>query len=462
MTGQFGSDHLLIGTNLEKGSNMNRIKTVDKGSIAEELDIEVGDILLTINNQPVVDIIDYMFLTNDETIEIEIQKPDGEIWEIEIDKELDESLGIEFENPIIDQAKRCTNNCVFCFIDQLPKGMRDSLYFKDDDSRLSFLQGNFVTLTNLKEADIDRIVRYRISPINVSVHTTDPELRVKMLGNRFAGNILDRLKQLIAGGIIVNVQIVLCPGYNDGDALKRTLNDLVPFHPNLNSIAIVPIGLTKHREGLIEMQGFDEVTANETIDMVHDFQKTAFINLKTRFAFLADEFYIVAKQPFPLDEAYESYIQWEDGIGMIRKLITQVEQCLIKPEKSDNVQRRVAMITGTAAAPYLESLAKRIHSVYPSIDIEIIPIVNRFFGEKITVSGLITGQDIVEQTQNLNMTGENNLILLPSAMFRSNEDVLLDDMTRSDLEAHFGVAVKKVEIDGKQLMLHLLYGGTNV
>ena len=224
---------------------MNRIKTVDKGSIAEEIDIEVGDILLTINNQPVVDIIDYMFLTNDETIEIEIQKPDGEIWAIEIDKDYDEPLGIEFENPIIDQAKRCTNNCVFCFIDQLPKGMRDSLYFKDDDSRLSFLQGNFVTLTNLKDADIDRIIRYRISPINVSVHTTDPELRVKMLGNRFAGNILERLKLLIDGGITVNVQIVLCPGYNDGDALKRTLSDLVGFHPNLKSIAIVPIGLTK-------------------------------------------------------------------------------------------------------------------------------------------------------------------------------------------------------------------------
>lgn len=441
---------------------MNRIKTVEKGSIAEELDIEIGDILLTINEQPVVDIIDYMFLTNDETIEIEIQKPDGEIWAIEIDKEYDEPLGIEFENPIIDQAKRCTNNCVFCFIDQLPKGMRDSLYFKDDDSRLSFLQGNFVTLTNLKDDDINRIIRYRISPINVSVHTTDPELRMKMLGNRFAGNILERLKQLIDGGITVNVQIVLCPGYNDGEALKRTLDDLVTFHPTLNSIAIVPIGLTRHRDGLIEMRGFDEQTSNETIQIVHSFQQKALIKLKTRFAFLADEFYILAKQDFPMDEAYESYIQLEDGVGMIRKLVTEIEAFLSKPEKGDGVHRYVAMITGTAAAPHLEILAKRIHSVYPNIELKIVPIVNHFFGEKITVSGLITGQDIVEQTKDLKMTDKNSLILLPSAMFRANEEVLLDDMTRSDLEAHFGVAVKKVEVEGKQLMWHLLYGGTNV
>ena len=403
-----------------------------------------------------------MFLTNDETIEIEIQKPDGEIWAIEIDKDYDEPLGIEFENPIIDQAKRCTNNCVFCFIDQLPKGMRDSLYFKDDDSRLSFLQGNFVTLTNLKDADIDRIIRYRISPINVSVHTTDPELRVKMLGNRFAGNILERLKLLIDGGITVNVQIVLCPGYNDGDALKRTLSDLVGFHPNLKSIAIVPIGLTKHREGLIEMHGFDALTANATIKIVHEFQNEALINLKTRFAFLADEFYILAKQDFPSDETYESYIQLEDGVGMIRKLVTEIDAFLAKPEKGDGVRRSVAIITGTAAAPHLESLAKRIHSVYPNIELKIVPIVNHFFGEKITVSGLITGQDIVKQTKDLNMTNENSLILLPSAMFRADEEVLLDDMTRSDLEAHFGVAVKKVETEGKQLMWHLLYGGTNV
>jgi len=441
---------------------MNRIKSVDKGSIAEELEIEVGDVLLKINNQPVVDIIDYMFLTNDESIEIEIKKPDGEIWALEIEKEFDEPIGIEFDNPIIDEAKRCTNNCVFCFIDQLPKGMRESLYFKDDDSRLSFLQGNFVTLTNLKDEDINRIIRYRISPINVSVHTTDPELRIKMLGNRFAGNIMDRLKQLIDGGITVNVQIVLCPGYNDGDSLGRTLEDLIRFYPNLNSVAIVPIGLTKHRVGLIDMKGFDEESALETIKNVTDFQTKALKKLKTRFAFLADEFYIKAKQPFPPNEAYESYIQLEDGIGMIRKLTTEITDLLKKPEPGDGMQRHVAMITGTAAAPFLKEIAQQIESIYNNLTIEIVPIINDFFGENITVSGLITGQDIMKQAHYLKQDASLDTILLPSAMFRANEEVLLDDVTLSDLEEHFDKPVKKIESEGKPLLWHLIYGGTNV
>ena len=441
---------------------MNRIKSVDKGSIAEELEIEVGDILLKINNQPVVDIIDYMFLTNDETVEIEIKKPSGEVWALEIDKEYDEPIGIEFDNPIIDKAKRCTNNCVFCFIDQLPKGMRESLYFKDDDSRLSFLQGNFVTLTNLKDDDINRIIRYRISPINVSVHTTDPELRVKMLGNRFAGNIMDRLKQLIDGDIVVNVQIVLCPGYNDGEALSRTLDDLMPFHPNLNSVAIVPIGLTKHRDGLIHMSGFNQESALETIERVHAFQGKAFKKLKTRFAFLADEFYIKARQPFPKDEAYESYIQLEDGIGMIRKLTTEISELLVKPMKGDGVKRSVAMITGTAAAPFLIDLTKQIESIYADVKIQVVPINNHFFGENITVAGLITGQDIMKQANDLKEDASLDTILLPSAMFRANEEVLLDDVTLSDLEKHFGKTVKKIESEGKALLSHLIYGGTHV
>ena len=316
---------------------MNQIKTVEPGSIAEELEIEVGDQLISINQQPVVDIIDYMFLSNDEFVEIEIEKSNGEIWTLDIEKEYDEPIGITFENPIIDDAKRCTNNCVFCFIDQLPKGMRPSLYFKDDDSRLSFLQGNFVTLTNLKEPDIERIIRYRISPINVSVHTTDPELRKKMLGNRFAGNIMERLKKLVDGGIVVNAQIVLCPGYNDGDALDKTLTDLMTLHPNLNSVAIVPIGLTNHRQGLIQMEGFVQKNAAETINRVHAFQSKAYKKLKTRFAFLADEFYIQAILPFPEDNAYESYIQLEDGIGMIRKLTTEIEEFLKKPDRKSVV-----------------------------------------------------------------------------------------------------------------------------
>ena len=439
---------------------MNRIKSVDKGSIAEELEIEVGDILLTINEQPVVDIIDYMFLTNDEVIEIEIQKPDGEVWAFDIEKEYDESLGIEFDNPIIDHAKRCTNSCVFCFIDQLPKGMRESLYFKDDDSRLSFLQGNFVTLTNLKDDDINRIIRYRISPINVSVHTTDPELRKKMLGNRFAGNIMERLKQLCDGGITVNAQIVLCPGYNNGETLTHTLMDLMTLAPNLNSIAIVPIGLTRHREGLIHMEAFNKETAYETVQRVTAFQEVALAKLKSRFAFLADEFYIKAEVDFPPDSDYEDYIQLEDGVGMIRKLMTEVNSVLSSKSALKSDVKRSAIVTGVAAAPYLETLARQIEAAYPTLTIDVIAIQNEFFGERITVAGLITGTDIMKQAEHLKMKSIDQ-ILLPGSMFRAEEEVLLDDVTLTDLQTFFKIPVIKVATEGHALIKQLLYGGTH-
>lgn len=361
------------------------------GSIAEELEIESGDILLSINNKKVVDIIDLMYLTNDEFIVVEIQKKDGEIWDLEIDKEFDEELGIEFENPIIDDATRCSNNCVFCFIDQLPKNMRSTLYFKDDDSRLSFLQGNFVTLTNLNEDKFNRIIEYRISPINVSVHTTNPELRVKMLGNRFAGNIMERLEKLTSNGIVVNAQIVLCPGYNDGDELKRTLGDLITLGSNLQSVAIVPIGLTKHRQGLMEMQGFDQITSKQVIDIVHPFQEIALKKIGTRFAFLADEFYLLSGVPFPPYEAYEAFIQHEDGVGMIRKLDHEVREILGSNGYRLETHRRVLIVTGVAAHPYLESLADAIMAEIPTVKIEVKKIENDFFGERITVAGLVTG-----------------------------------------------------------------------
>lgn len=443
---------------------MNVIKSIDPGSVAEELEIEPGDILLTINGEKIVDIIDYMFLVNDEYLEIEIQKPDGEIWEFEIDKTYDENLGINFENPIIDHAKSCTNKCVFCFIDQLPKGMRPSLYFKDDDSRLSFLQGNFVTLTNLKDQDIDRIIRYRISPINVSVHTTDPELRKKMLNNRFAGNIMERLKQLIEGGITVNAQIVLCPGYNDGEALSRTLTDLMAFHPNLNSVAIVPIGLTQHREGLIEMVPFNASTSLETIRRVTEFQLHALETLGTRFAFLADEFYILAGVDFPEDEAYESYIQLEDGIGMIRKLGTEIDAVLKAKtaKKASPEPIRSLVITGVAAAPYLSQISAQIKAVWPQVKMDVLGVENHFFGPRITVSGLLTGRDILSAAQQYEALAEIHQILLPEAMFRSGEDVLLDDMTREMIENMLGKPVYKVACEGDALLTVLMNGGHHV
>lgn len=443
---------------------MNRIKSVDKNSLAEELEIEVGDILHSINGQPVVDIIDYMFLINDEYIEIEIEKQDGEIWELEIDKDFDETLGIEFENPIIDHARSCTNNCVFCFIDQLPKGMRESLYFKDDDSRLSFLQGNFVTLTNLKDDDINRIIRYRISPINVSVHTTNPELRQKMLNNKFAGNIMSRLKQLVEGGITVNAQIVLCPNYNDGEALKSTVMDLMTLRPNLNSVAIVPIGLTNHREGLLPMRGFNKVEAQDTIRIVHELQQTALEKIGTRFAFLADEFYILAEQDFPENDAYESYIQLEDGIGMIRKLRTELDEAIIKYQKKSKLKKsllpqKVIVITGTAAYPFLEDMLVKVSQAFPTVEVQVKPIINDFFGDKITVAGLLTGKDIETQLESDLDVSQFDCVLMPASMFRSDEEILLDDMSIDDLNKRFGIPFVKVDCEGEALLQHLLYGG---
>lgn len=436
---------------------MNTIKKIDANSIAEELEIEVGDLLLSINGKAIKDIIDFMYLTQDDYIEMDIQKPSGEVWTLEIEKEFDEPIGLEFENPILDQAKRCSNNCIFCFIDQLPEGMRESLYFKDDDSRLSFLQGNFVTLTNLNEDDIDRIVEYRISPINVSVHTTDPDLRVKMLGNRFAGHLMPRLKRLISNGIIVNAQVVLCPKFNDGDALSKTLEDLSVLYPGLNSIAIVPIGRTRYRDHLPHVAPVDESVALDTIKRIEKFQKKALEKYGSRIAFLADEFYIKAKQNVPEDYEYEEYLQFEDGVGMIRKLKTEIDKALQTPQKFDK-NRSVKILTGQAAYETMSQIAKNVVKTYPSISINVQKIENVFFGPEITVVGLLTGKDLINQVSSPVL---EDVVLLPESIFRADEEVLLDDITLDQLKAYFQKPVVKVKLDGLDLLNCIMYGGEN-
>ena len=306
----------------------NLVSKVYKGSIAEEIGIEVGDVLLSVNGERVEDIIQYKFLISDEYIELEIQKINGRVYLYEIEKDYDEELGIEFTNPIIDKAKSCRNKCVFCFIDQLPEGMRETLYFKDDDSRLSFLQGNFVTLTNMSEDDINNIIKYRISPINISVHTTNPELRRKMINNKFAGKLMDTMRRLAEAGIEMNAQIVLCPGYNDKKELERTLEDLASLRPYVHSAAIVPVGITRYRDNLAKLEIFDEKSASETIDQIHKLQEKYLEELGTRFAFLSDEFYIIAKRPLLKYDEYEGFLQFEDGVGMIRKMGTEVVEYL--------------------------------------------------------------------------------------------------------------------------------------
>lgn len=437
---------------------MNRISRIDQGSLAEELEIEIGDLLLSINNRPVVDIIDYMYLTQDDYIEVEIKKSSGEIWVLEIEKDYDESLGIEFENPILDHAKSCTNKCVFCFIDQLPKGMRPSLYFKDDDSRLSFLQGNFVTLTNLRDSDINRIIEYRISPINVSVHTTNPDLRMEMLNNRFAGAIMERLKQITEAGICVNAQIVLCPGYNDGEELTRTLTDLLALYPGVNSVAIVPIGKTRFREGLKQVPSVDVRVARDTLQRIHTFQEKARLAHHTRFAFAADEIYLKAGLPFPDDEAYEGYLQFEDGIGMIRKLTTEVSALLGSKAHSLPKERHVAIVTGVAAYETMVAISNEIMAHFEGVKITVLKIINDYFGHEITVVGLLTGEDVMKQVPK---EKTYDAILLPESIFRAEELVLLDDVSLEDLTAHFDTTVCKVKVSGKDLIEHIVNGGTH-
>ena len=431
----------------------NLIKEVLKGSIAEEMEIEVGDYLLSVNGQEIHDIIDYRFLTADEELLLEIEKQNGEVWEIEIEKDYGEELGIEFGGGIMDKAKSCSNKCMFCFIDQLPKGMRETLYFKDDDSRLSFLQGNFVTLTNMKEEDIQRIIKYHISPINISVHTTNPELRVKMLSNRFAGNVFERMKQLSEAGIQMNAQIVCVPEVNDKDELKRTIEDLYKLYPYVNNVAVVPIGITKYREGLAKVKTFNKETSKETIEMVNVLQKRFYKEVQEPFVRLSDEFYIVAGMEVPDEDFYNGYEQIEDGVGVTRCFINAIERDL---EFLDlNSKGSYSIVTGTLAYDEVKKAADKICSKNPKIHIDVFKIINNFFGDTITVTGLLTGTDIVDQIKG---KIKSKYLLMSDNMFRRGYElapesaIMLDDMTIEDIERELDVKVITCDFSGEDLI----------
>ena len=428
-----------------KNSN-NIISKVYKDSIAEEIGIEVGDLLIAVNDQKIHDIIEYKFLISDEYIELEIQKRDGEVYIYEIEKDFDEELGIEFVNPIIDKAKSCRNKCIFCFIDQLPKGMRKTLYFKDDDSRLSFLQGNFITLTNMSEEDIQNIIKYRISPINISVHTTNPELRTKMINNKRAGKLLETMKRLADAQIEMNCQIVLCPGYNDKEELDRTLSDLSSLYPYVNSVAIVPVGITKYRENLAKLDIFDYEAANQTINQVHRLQEKYLKELDTRFAFLSDEFYIIAKRPLLNYDEYEGFLQFEDGVGMICKQGTEIVRYLGTLEENDDIEKTISIATGSSAYEFICHMADKIMKKFKNIKINVYKIVNDYFGHTITVSGLITATDIIKQLDKKDL-GE--ALYITRSMLKGDEEVFLDDITLKELEEKLNVKVIPCENEGK-------------
>ena len=432
----------------------NVISKVYKDSIADELGIEVGDLLISINGEPIHDIIEYRFLLSDEYLEVEIQKQNREVYIYEIEKDYDDDLGIEFTNPIIDKAKSCRNKCVFCFIDQLPKGMRETLYFKDDDSRLSFLQGNFVTLTNMSEEDINHIIKYRISPINISVHTTNPELRKTMIKNKFAGNLYSIMERLAEAQIQMNCQIVLCPGYNDKEELERTVSDLTKLYPYVNSAAAVPVGITKHREHLPNLEIFNEKTAGETIDQVDKLQKKYLKELGTRFIFLSDEFYIMANRKLLDYDEYEGFIQFENGVGMISKFEREIKDYLENlSEDHKSKIKKVSIATGHSAYEFMCEMAKCIMEKCPNVQIDVYKIINNFFGDTITVSGLVTATDIIDQLKDKNL-GET--LYIPRSMLKADEEIFLDNITLENLSDIMGLEVVPCLNEGKDFIDKIL------
>lgn len=431
----------------------NIISEVVPNSKAAKAGVEKGDRLLSINEELIEDIIEYMFLIAEEEIEIEIEKKDGRHIHYHICKDYDEDLGINFENPIIDEAKSCRNKCMFCFIDQLPPGMRETLYFKDDDSRLSFLQGNFITLTNMSERDIDKIIRYRISPINISIHTTDPELRKKMLHNKNAGDIMERLKKLSQAEIFMQGQIVLCPKVNDGFYLDKTIGDLSALYPYMTSIAVVPVGLTKFREGLYQLEGYHADTAKKVIKQAAKWQELLITKIGTRFVFLSDEFYIQANEEIPNYESYEGFPQLENGVGLMAKLKKEIDVCLQNLRDKPMTKHEVSVVTGVSAAGFLEQICKEIESHFTDLRIHVYPIKNTFFGESITVSGLITGRDIVNQLKNKEL---GQKLILPVSMFKAGERIFLDDYTLEEVTRKLKIDIEIAQIDGKDFVEKIL------
>lgn len=431
----------------EKGHLIARI---EPGSIAEEMEIEAGDRLLEINGQAVEDVFDYQYLTQDEYVEVLVAKPSGEEWLLEIDKDYEEDLGIIFENGLMDDYRSCSNKCIFCFIDQMPPGMRPTLYFKDDDSRLSFLQGNYVTLTNMSDVDVERIIKYHMSPINISFQTTNPELRCRMLHNRFAGEALKKVDRFYEAGIEMNGQIVLCKGFNDGEELERSIRDLTRYLPHLKSVSVVPVGLSIYRDGLEPLEPFEREDAKAVIGQIRRWQEKLYPEYGLHFVHASDEWYVLAGEELPPEETYDGYLQLENGVGMLRLMMEEFEDAMERLSQPGALEGRIlsgtySSVTGQISYPYIRRMADRIMERFPDIRILVYPIRNDFFGERITVTGLLTGQDILRQLRGKEL-GE--ILCLPENLLRSGEHVLLDDITVEDIAGTLQVRTDIVKSSG--------------
>lgn len=430
-----------------------KIFDVTTGSHADKAGIKKGETLLSINSNEIVDVLDYRFYQVNRKLTLEVEDEDKNVRTIEMTKGEYEEIGLEFETYLMDKQHSCRNKCIFCFIDQLPKGMRESLYFKDDDSRLSFLFGNYITLTNITEHEIDRIIKMHISPINVSVHTTNPELRCKMMNNRFAGDTLKYLKRFTDAGITLNCQIVSCPGINDGDELVRTLTDLENL--GVNMTAIVPVGLTRYRENLYPLVSYNKETAGQTIDIIEKMGDECVKKHGRRIFFPGDEFYLLAEREIPSPEFYEDFSALEDGIGMIAYLTDDVGWKLEELDADESLCHKVTIACGEGVFPYMKRIMSMINEKFPNITINTRAIKNNFFGGGVNVSGLVTGGDLIDQLRDDDL---GDKLIIPSSMLRFENDLFLDDVSTDDVERELGVTLVPVNNNGNDLVEAVIAG----
>ena len=454
------------------------ISDVIKDSPAGKAGVKPGERLVSINGEVIEDIFDYQYLGIGEQLTLSLESEDGSQRTAEIIKDEDEDLGLVFDNGLMDDYRHCTNKCIFCFIDQMPPGMRDNLYFKDDDSRLSFLQGNYITLTNMSEHNVDRIIKYRLSPINISFQTMNPKLRCMMLNNRFAGEALAKVDRFYEAGILMNGQIVLCKGVNDGDELEYSLKELYKYVPVLESLSVVPVGLSRFREGLYPLEPFNKEDACRVIDKIESWQRKAYEEHGIHFVHASDEWYIMAGRELPEEERYDGYLQLENGVGMLRSIMVEFEDSLREyadlygksagHSLSDRIrnafkrlpkikEESITMITGRLAAPYLERMCAQLHALFPQRDVRVLAIRNDFFGEMITVSGLLTGQDILAQCMEAEDKEElGDKLILPQNVVQADSELLLDDYVVDDLRRKLGKEISVVPNDGYSLLKAML------
>lgn len=423
------------------------INAIDPGSPAEKAGVRMGETLTHVGAHPIVDVLDYKYYTYDAKLELTLKDAQGGVRTLRVKKGDGEDLGLNFETYLMDRARCCANNCIFCFVDQLPEGLRSSLYFKDDDARLSFLMGNYITLTNLSQRELQRIIDLRVSPLNISVHATNPELRAKMLGHRNGGAAMEYMRRFAEAGITMNCQIVSCPGVNDGPELLRSMEDLAGLYPGVNSVSVVPVGLTKYRQGLADLRPYERAQAAAVIDMVEEYGRDCRERLGTTLFWCSDEFYLRAERTLPEDAYYEDYTQLENGVGMLRLLMTEFRSALSMADPVERVTPFSAA-TGMAAGPFIRQLVDMAASKCHTMESQVFPLTNNFFGETIDVAGLITGKDLINQLRGKDL-GER--LLIPVNMLRHGEDVFLDDITIADVERELKVKVRPVNQDGFDL-----------